>query len=257
MSTTPTAIHPGSPRGDRRDDIVRLAAVHKTYDGPVPVAALRGVSLELGAGSVTAVMGPSGSGKSTLLNVVAGLDVPTSGAIQVGGHDLGSLSADELTRFRREHVGFVFQGYNLLPHLDVLSNIALPLVLAGRGLEPAWTADLLGRLGLTGLESRRPGELSGGQAQRVAIARALVTRPALVLADEPTGALDSRTGKEVLGLFLDVARSIGQTLVVVTHDPSVAAAAEEVVLLADGLLADRLAGPSADEVAARLLELSR
>ncbi|GAA1942069.1 ABC transporter ATP-binding protein [Nocardioides hwasunensis] len=257
VSGAPCASTSASDHAAVRQVAVRLTAVRRTYAGSVPVEALRGVDLELVAASVTAVMGPSGSGKSTLLNIAAGLDVPTSGTVAVGGHDLDTMSADALTRFRREHVGFVFQGYNLLPHLDVLSNIALPLVLAGRGLDAAWTAELLDLLGLTGTEHRRPGELSGGQAQRVAIARALVTRPAVVLADEPTGALDSRTGQQVLDLFLGVARRLGQTLVIVTHDPSVAAATEEVVLLADGRVADRLAAPSAEQVSDRLLALGR
>ena len=236
---------------------VSLRDVHRTYDGAVPVHALRGISLDLAPGSVTAVMGPSGSGKSTLLSCAAGLDVPTRGRVRVGGHDLGELSEDALTRFRREHVGFVFQGYNLLPHLDVVANVALPLVLAGRELDRGWAGDLLDQLGLTGLEHRLPGELSGGQAQRVAIARALVTRPTVVLADEPTGALDSRTGAEVLALFRDVARRLRQTLVIVTHDSGVAAAAEEVVLLADGQVADRLVAPTAEQVSARLHALGR
>ncbi|NYE38132.1 putative ABC transport system ATP-binding protein [Nocardioides cavernae] len=247
------ALRPGT--GEQA--VVSLAGVWKTYDGAVPVDALRGVDLRLAPGSVTAVMGPSGSGKSTLLNVAAGLDTPTRGTVVVGGHDLSTLSQDALTRFRRGHVGFVFQGYNLLPHLDVVSNIALPLVLAGRQLDAGWAAELVGRLGLTGLEQRRPGELSGGQAQRVAIARALATRPAVIFADEPTGALDSRSGKDVLALFLEVAHELGQTLIIVTHDASVAAAAEEAVLLADGRIADRVPSPTADGVAARLVELGR
>lgn len=237
--------------------MVSLTGVGKTYDGVVPVDALQGVDLRLAPGSITAVMGPSGSGKSTLINVAAGLDTPTRGTVVVGGHDLSEMSQDALTRFRREHVGFVFQGYNLLPHLDVVSNIALPLVLAGRDLDADWAAELIGQLGLGGLERRRPGELSGGQAQRVAIARALATRPAVIFADEPTGALDSRSGRDVLALFLKVAHQLAQTLIIVTHDASVAAAAEEVVLLADGRIADRVTAPTADDVAARLLELGR
>ncbi|WP_415839371.1 ABC transporter ATP-binding protein [Nocardioides zeicaulis] len=215
------------------------------------------MDLELLTGSVTAVMGPSGSGKSTLVSVAAGLDTATSGSVRVAGHALDAMSPDALTRFRREQVGFVFQGYNLVPHLDVASNIALPLVLASRRPDAGWSAHLVDRLGLAGLEHRLPGELSGGQAQRVAIARALVARPSIVFADEPTGALDARTGRQVLHLFLDVAREFGQTLVVVTHDAGVAAATGEVVLLADGRVADRMHAPSDEQVAARLLELGR
>ena len=236
---------------------VRLTDLHRTYEGAVAVRALRGVSLDLAPGSVTAVMGPSGSGKSTLLNCAAGLDVPDHGHVLVGGTDISSMSDDELTRFRRTNVGFVFQSYNLLAHLDVRDNVELPLVLAGQDVDTSWTADLLGQLGLAGLQERLPGELSGGQAQRVAIARALVTRPTVVFADEPTGALDSRAGAQVLGVFLEVARQLGQTLVLVTHDSTVAAVAEEVVLLSDGLIADRLTRPSTEQISTRLLELGR
>ena len=216
---------------------IHLLDVHKTYPGPVPVHALRGVSLALAPGSFTAVMGASGSGKSTLLNTAAGLDTPTSGRVLVGGHEIGHLSPDALTRFRREHVGFVFQAYNLIPHLDVTDNIALPMTLARRVPEPAWLDHLVGAVGLQGLEHRLPGQLSGGQAQRVAIARALLPRPTVVFADEPTGALDSRTGDQVLALLRDTARDLGQTVVVVTHDPRVAEAADRVIHLADGRVA--------------------
>jgi putative ABC transport system ATP-binding protein len=241
----------------RTETAVRLSDVHKTYPGAVPVAALRGVSLSFARGSVTAVVGQSGSGKSTLLNVAAGLDLPTRGQVVVGGHDTTGLSPDALTRFRREHVGFVFQSYNLVGHLDVRTNIELPLVLGGRVADPAWLARLLETLGLTGLEHRLPGELSGGQAQRVAIARALVTRPTVVFADEPTGALDSRTGAQVLALLRDTARDLGQTVVLVTHDSGVAASAERVVLLADGAVVDDLAAPTAEQVTARVLATGR
>ncbi|MDH2415967.1 ABC transporter ATP-binding protein [Nocardioides sp. CER19] len=236
---------------------VRLADVHKTYPGPTPVPALRGVSLDLRRGSLTAVMGQSGSGKSTLLNIAAGLDVPTRGRVVVGGHDIAGLSPDRLTRFRRDHVGFVFQAYNLIGHLDVATNIDLPLVLGGRAADPAWRTELVGSLGLAGLEQRLPGELSGGQAQRVAIARALVTRPTVVFADEPTGALDSRTGAQVLAMLRDTAVRLGQTVVLVTHDSVVAAAAERVVFLADGVVVDDLAAPSVEQVASRMLALGR
>jgi len=236
---------------------VQLADVHKTYPGATPVAALRGVSLTFESGSLTAVVGQSGSGKSTLLNVAAGLDVPTRGRVVIGGTDTTGLSPDRLTRFRRDHVGFVFQAYNLIGHLDVVTNIDLPFVLGGRAPDAAWRAELVAALGLTGLEHRLPGELSGGQSQRVAIARALVTRPAVVFADEPTGALDSRTGAQVLELLRSTALQLGQTVVVVTHDSRVAAAADRVVLLADGLVVDDLTAPTAEQVAARMLEQGR
>lgn len=236
---------------------VRLVDIHKTYPGREPVHALRGVSLELPAGSVTAVVGQSGSGKSTLLNCAAGLDTPSRGAVVVGGHDLTVLRPDDLTRFRREHVGFVFQAYNLIGHLTARENLRLPLVLAGRPVDAAWEQALLELLGVQHLVDRLPGELSGGQAQRVAIARALVTRPAVVFADEPTGALDSRTGAAVLQVLGDTARELEQTVVVVTHDAGVAAAAERVVVLADGLVVDELARPTAEQVTARLLAKGR
>ncbi|MBF0689747.1 MAG: ABC transporter ATP-binding protein [Cellulomonas sp.] len=232
---------------------VRLVDIHKTYPGREPVHALRGVSLELLAGSVTAVVGQSGSGKSTLLNCAAGLDTPSRGSVVVGGHDLTTLRPDDLTRFRREHVGFVFQAYNLIGHLTAGENVRLPLVLAGRPVDPAWESALLEFLGVPHLMDRLPGELSGGQAQRVAIARALVTRPAVVFADEPTGALDSRTGAAVLQVLRDTARELGQTVVIVTHDAGVAAAAERVVVLADGLVVDQLEHPTAERVTASLL----
>ncbi|WP_432493300.1 ABC transporter ATP-binding protein [Kineococcus auxinigenes] len=236
---------------------LRLIDLHKTYQGREPVHALRGVSLDLLAGSVTAVVGQSGSGKSTLLHCAAGLDTPSRGAVVVGGHDLTVLRADDLTRFRREHVGFVFQAYNLIGHLTARENIRLPLVLAGRDVDRAWEGALLEFLGVTDLVERLPGELSGGQAQRIAIARALITRPAVVFADEPTGALDSATGAAVLQVLRDSARELGQTVIVVTHDAEVAATADRVVVLADGLVVDRLESPTAEQVTARLLKKGR
>ncbi|MCC2314878.1 ABC transporter ATP-binding protein [Cellulomonas xiejunii] len=236
---------------------VRLVDIHKTYPAREPVHALRGVSLDLHAGSVTAIVGQSGSGKSTLLNCAAGLDTPSRGSVVVGGHDLTTLRPDDLTRFRREHVGFVFQAYNLIGHLTARENVRLPLVLAGRKVDAAWESALLEFLGVPELMDRLPGELSGGQAQRVAIARALITRPAVVFADEPTGALDSKTGAAVLQVLRDTARELRQTVVVVTHDAQVAAAAERVVVLADGLIVDRLEGPTAEQVTASLLTKGR
>jgi putative ABC transport system ATP-binding protein len=252
-ATTATTASPAVTTGPA----VRLTDVHKTYPGSTPVHALRGVSLTLERGSVTAVMGQSGSGKSTLLNCAAGLDVPSRGQVVVGGHDISGLSPDQLTRFRRQEIGFVFQSYNLIGHLDVRANIGLPLLLAGREVDPAWEAQLVDALGLAGMERRLPGELSGGQAQRVAIARALITRPTVVFADEPTGALDSRTGADVLALFRDAARRFGQTVVLVTHDSLVAAATERVLFLADGQAVDRLEAPTAEQVNARMLALGR
>lgn len=236
---------------------VQLVDLRKDYPGSEPVPALRGVSLTLAPGSFTAVMGPSGSGKSTLLNCAAGLDSPTSGRVVLGEHEIGSLSPDALTRLRRERVGFVFQAYNLIGHLTVADNIDLPLVLARRTADPAWRTELVASIGLTDLEHRLPADLSGGQAQRVAIARALLPRPTVVFADEPTGALDSRTGAEVLEVLRSTARRLQQTVVVVTHDPRVAAAADRVLFLADGLLVDQLEAPTVEAISERMIGLSR
>ncbi|MCD9154806.1 ABC transporter ATP-binding protein [Aeromicrobium duanguangcaii] len=240
------------------DTAVRFVHVDKTYpDGDSTVSALQGVSVALTPGSFTAVMGPSGSGKSTFLQCAAGLDTPTGGHVLVGGVDLGTLSRDAVTRLRRDRIGFVAQAYNLIEHLTVAENIDLPLLLAGRRPDPAWRAELVASVGLEGMERRLPGELSGGQAQRVAIARALVTRPTIVCADEPTGALDSRTAEQVLDVLVTSARELGQTVLLVTHDPKVAAVADQVLFLADGRFTDRLEAPTADLVAARMLELAR
>lgn len=236
---------------------VRLVDVHKTYPGREPVHALRGISLDLLAGSLTAVVGQSGSGKSTLLNTAAGLDTADHGSVLVAGHDLTMLRPDDLTRFRREHVGFVFQAYNLIGHLTARENVRLPLLLSGREVDPEWEASLLELLGVSALVDRLPGELSGGQAQRVAIARALITRPAVVFADEPTGALDSRTGAAVLDVLHRTARALHQTTVLVTHDAGVAASAERVVVLSDGRIVDELQAPTPERVTAALLTRGR
>ncbi|WP_206516053.1 ABC transporter ATP-binding protein [Nocardioides pantholopis] len=248
MPTTSPSLRPSTTA-------VGLHDVHKTYPGPEPVHALRGVSLSLPLGSFTAVMGPSGSGKSTLLNCAAGLDSPTSGQVVIGGRDVSGLSADALTRFRREHVGFVFQAYNLIAHLSVADNIELPVVLAGLAPDPAWQAELLDAVGLSGMGQRRPTELSGGQAQRVAIARALFAKPTVVFADEPTGALDSRTGAQVLSVLRAAADRFSQTVVVVTHDPHVAAAVDSVAFLADGRLVDRVERATPEQIAATMLSM--
>lgn len=244
-------------RGLRGTDVaLRLIQLRKTYpDGPGTTTALERISLDMAPGSFTAIMGPSGSGKSTLLNCASGLDVPTSGQVILGDTELTGLSADARTRFRRRHLGFVFQSYNLIDHLTVAENIQLPLQLDGRRPEPQWQQSLLAAVGLAGKEHQLPGQLSGGQAQRVAIARALITRPTVVFADEPTGALDRATGDAVLDVLQGTARRLGQTLVLVTHDPRVAAAADSVLFLADGRFAGELPSPTASSVAARLLQL--
>jgi len=242
----------------RVDSAVRLANLTKTYpNGPEQVAALQGISLSIAPGAFTAIMGPSGSGKSTFLNLAAGLDAPTSGHVTIGETDITELSSDAVTRFRRRHIGFVFQAYNLIGHLTVGENIQLPMLLDGRRPDEQWQRALIDSVSLTGMADRLPSELSGGQAQRVAIARALITRPTVVFADEPTGALDRRTGDQVLEVLRGAAKRFTQTLVLVTHDPHVAATADDVLFLADGKLAGELVSPSTDQIAARLVELGR
>jgi putative ABC transport system ATP-binding protein len=235
---------------------VTLRDVHKVYGrGEGAVVALDGVSVRLGAGSFTAVMGPSGSGKSTFLNVAAGLDRPTEGTVLLGDTDLAGLSERQLTILRRDRIGFVFQAFNLLPSLTVAQNIALPLRLGGPRPRRATVREVAARVGMENRLGHRPSQLSGGQQQRVAIARALVTRPEVVFADEPTGALDTRTGREVLALLREVVDDDGHTVVMVTHDPVAAAHADRVILLADGRLARTLDAPTADEVAEHLAHL--
>ncbi|MEV8590311.1 ABC transporter ATP-binding protein [Streptomyces sp. NPDC051180] len=219
------------------------------------VRALDGVDLDFATGTFTAVMGPSGSGKSTLLQCAAGLDRPTAGSVTVGGTCLDGLSERRLTLLRRERVGFVFQSFNLLPSLTAAQNVALPLRLAGRRPSRAEVREALARVGLAGRERHRPGELSGGQQQRVALARALITRPAVLFGDEPTGALDSTTGREVLGMLRELVDRDGQTIVMVTHDPVAAARADRVVFLVDGRLAGELPAPTVETVAARMAGL--
>jgi putative ABC transport system ATP-binding protein len=235
---------------------VVLSDVRKVHGkGEGAVVALDGVSVNLPRGSFTAIMGPSGSGKSTFLNVAAGLDRPTSGTVALGDTDLGRLGERRLTVLRRERIGFVFQAFNLLPSLTVAQNIGLPVRLAGRRPRRSTVREVAARVGLEKRLRHRPSQLSGGQQQRVAIARALVTRPEVVFADEPTGALDTRTGRDVLALLREVVDADGHTVVMVTHDPVAAAHADSVILLADGRLVGTLDAPSADEVAERLAHL--
>jgi putative ABC transport system ATP-binding protein len=234
----------------QRERAVATAPVVTAHDltrrygaGETAVDALRGVSVEIASGQLTAVMGPSGSGKSTLMHILAGLDRPTSGAVRVAGTDLGELNDTQLTKLRREHIGFIFQFFNLLPMLTARENIVLPLSIAGVKPENGWIDELTAKVGLTERLTHRPSELSGGQQQRVAIARALVSKPTVMFADEPTGNLDSRTSSEILELLRDSVTSYGQTTVMVTHDAHAAAIADRVLFLADGLIVDDL-GPS-------------
>lgn len=221
----------------------------KTYGtGDTAVCALDEVTIGIPAGEFTAVMGPSGSGKSTLMHMLAGLDRPTSGRIVLGDKQIDGLSDRALTKVRREHVGFVFQGFNLLPMLSARENILLPLDLAGRKVETQWFDAVVEVLGLRDRLRHKPTELSGGQQQRVAVARALISRPDVIFADEPTGALDQRTGHELLGFLRRSVREWGQTVVMVTHDPMAASYADQVVLLADGRFRGTLREPTTDSV---------
>ncbi|MGW0660072.1 ABC transporter ATP-binding protein [Streptodolium elevatio] len=235
---------------------VSLTGVTKVYGrGSEAVHALRGVDADIRRGSFTAVMGPSGSGKSTFLHCAAGLDRPTDGRVELAGTDIATLSETKLTKLRRTRVGFVFQAFNLVGSLTAEQNVTLPLRLAGERPDKKWVREVLGRVGLADRAKHRPGQLSGGQQQRVAIARALVTRPDVLFADEPTGALDTRTGREVLALLRQVVDGYGHTVVMVTHDPVAASYADRVVFLADGRLVDTLDAPTAEAVADRMIHM--
>jgi putative ABC transport system ATP-binding protein len=225
-------------------------------EGALAVEALRGVSLDVQPGKLTAVMGPSGSGKSTLMHLLAGLDRPTAGEVFVAGTNVTRLGDNELTKLRRQHIGFVFQFFNLLPMLTAEENVLLPLSIAGEKPDEEWFESLIEKVGLADRRGHRPSELSGGQQQRVAIARALVSRPTVVFADEPTGNLDSRTSGEILELIRDSVASYGQTTVMVTHDPRAAAIADRVVFLADGELVRDFGRSSSREIVAAMEEVS-
>jgi putative ABC transport system ATP-binding protein len=235
---------------------VRIEAMTKTYgSGPSAVTAVDNVSLSFPAGSFTAVMGPSGSGKSTLLQCAAGLDRPSAGTVSIGGTHLAGLGETALTRLRRDRVGFVFQSFNLMPSLTAAQNVELPLRLAGRKAGPNVVQAALAAVGLAGRARHRPSELSGGQQQRVAIARALVTGPQVLFADEPTGALDTTTSREVLELLSGLVTERNLTVILVTHDPVAAAYAVRVIFLADGRIADTVERPAAEAIAARMTRL--
>ncbi|RGA05912.1 ABC transporter ATP-binding protein [Microbispora triticiradicis] len=237
-------------------EVLRLDAVSKVYGkGQGAVAALREVSVNIPGGSFTAVMGPSGSGKSTFLHCAAGLDTPSSGSVRLGGTELSGMDETWLTELRRQRIGFVFQAFNLVSSLTVLENITLPMRLAGVRADRAWLEEIVGRVGLAGRTGHRPAQLSGGQQQRVAIARALVTRPQVVFGDEPTGALDTMTARDVLRLLREVVDGLGQTVVMVTHDPVAASYADTVLFLADGRIVDAMTAPSSEKVAERMTRL--
>jgi putative ABC transport system ATP-binding protein len=231
----------------------RADTLSKIYgEGEAEVRALDGVSVSFARERFTAIMGPSGSGKSTLMHVCAGLDDATSGTVAIGDTDLTTLKDADLTRLRRDRVGFIFQAFNLVPTLTALENITLPLDIAGRKPEPEWLDRIIDMVGLRDRLDYKPNQLSGGQQQRVAAARALVTRPEIIFADEPTGNLDSRAGAEVLAFLRESAESHGQTVVMVTHDPTAASYAHRVIFLADGHIVDDMDDPSADRVLERM-----
>src|SRR5580765_7236271 len=226
-------------------------------EGDTAVDALRGISLDVPKGQLTAVMGPSGSGKSTLMHILAGLDKPTSGEVTIAGTAISKLNDSDLTKLRREHIGFIFQFFNLLPMLTAEENVLLPLSIAGEKPDKAWVDELIEKIGLTDRRKHRPSELSGGQQQRVAIGRALVSRPTIVFADEPTGNLDSKTSGEILELMRSSVDMYQQTTVMVTHDARAAAIADRTLFLADGLIVKDLGGSDANQVNAVMEELGQ
>ena len=240
---------PDGERADRGLPAARAISLTKLYgEADTEVRALDGVSAELGNGRFTAIMGPSGSGKSTLMHCLAGLDSVTSGKVFIGDTDLTALNDNELTRLRRDSVGFIFQAFNLLPTLNALENITLPMDIAGRKPDQAWLDTVIDTVGLRDRLKHRPSELSGGQQQRVAVARALAAGPQVIFADEPTGNLDSRSGQEVLGFLRRSVDDLGQTVVMVTHDPTAASYADRALFLADGRIVADLPDPTADSV---------
>jgi len=237
--------------------VVTSHEVTRRYgEGDTAVDALRGVSLEVAPGELTAIMGPSGSGKSTLMHILAALDRPTSGYITLAGTRLGQLSDTEITKMRRKHIGFIFQFFNLLPMLTAEENMLLPLSIAGRKPDSAEFETLLEKVGLKDRRKHRPSELSGGQQQRVAIARALVTKPTVIFADEPTGNLDSKTGGEILDLLHDAVESLGQNMVMVTHEARAATIADRILFLADGRIVKDLGAANEQQILETVKEVT-
>ncbi|MFD7614807.1 ABC transporter ATP-binding protein [Streptomyces sp. NPDC059828] len=246
MTTTPTAYRTTAVAARAMD-------LSKVYgQGETQVVALDQVTVDFRQGEFTAIMGPSGSGKSTLMHCVAGLDSFSGGSARIGETELGSLKDKQLTQLRRDKIGFIFQAFNLLPTLTALENITLPMDIAGRKPDKQWLQQVIDLIGLSGRLSHRPAQLSGGQQQRVAVARALASRPEIIFGDEPTGNLDSRSGAEVLGFLRNSVRELGQTVVMVTHDPVAASYADRVIFLADGRIVDEMLAPTADGVLDRM-----
>jgi putative ABC transport system ATP-binding protein len=254
--SSPSVEYLPHPPAARSAVVTARDVVRRYGEGDSAVDALRGVSVDIAESRLTAVMGPSGSGKSTLMHILAGLDRPTSGDVTVAGVDIAGLDDAELTRLRRDHIGFIFQFFNLLPMLTAAENIVLPLKLAGARPDQAWLDEIVATVGLRQRLGHRPSELSGGQQQRVAVARALVSRPSVMFADEPTGNLDSTTSGEILALLRRSVDTLGQTTVMVTHDAHAAAIADRVLFLADGHIVRDLGASTAHEVLATLEEVS-
>ena len=248
--------HPDSEQTAAGAVVAAQGLTRRYGAGETAVDALRGVSLDIPRGHLTAVMGPSGSGKSTLMHILAGLDRPTAGNVQIDGVDLTTLKDNDLTKLRRRHIGFVFQFFNLLPMLSAEENVTLPLSIAGEKPSSEWLEELLDATGLSDRRSHRPAELSGGQQQRVAVARALISKPTVLFADEPTGNLDSQTSGEILSLVRGAVDTYGQTTVMVTHDPRAATIADRILLLADGVIVNELGRSTQAEILEALSALS-
>jgi putative ABC transport system ATP-binding protein len=257
LTAAPTAASPYELSTDVRIAARAVGATKAYGKGESTVRALDGIDVEFAAGRFTAIMGPSGSGKSTLMHALAGLDELTDGNVYLGDVDLTTLNDRKLTKLRRDRLGFIFQAFNLVPTLTAIENITLPMDLAGRKADQEWLDLVIGTVGLDQRLTHRPSELSGGQQQRVAVARALASRPEIVFADEPTGNLDSRTGAEILAFMRLAVRELGQTIVMVTHDPVAASYADRVVFLADGRIVDELLDPTPESVLDRMKSFGR
>jgi putative ABC transport system ATP-binding protein len=256
--TSTTMTEEARRQETKSDAVVEAKELTRRYgEGDTAVEALRGCSIEVRRGELTAVMGPSGSGKSTLMHILAGLDRPTTGSVSIEGHDVTKLGDNDLTKLRREHIGFIFQFFNLLPMLTAEENIRLPLELAGGKIDRAWLEEVIKRTGLDDRRTHRPSELSGGQQQRVAIARALASRPTVIFADEPTGNLDSATSGEILDLLHEMVADFQQTIVMVTHDARAASIADRILFLADGCIVKELKRADQSEIVAAMDEVAR